>query len=330
MSSHTTPTSSHPVVGRKTSKTSQGHRGVRVRYVAIASIAIIVSVRLLSGGDSRVATEFEFTGGPQDYVVPAGICRIRVEAVGAAGGPAGTAGTPGAGAHAVAAFAVRPGESLRVDVGGWGGAAVGQTPGAGGWNGGGDGGSAFGHRDGRPGKAGSGGGGATDVRRAGSGLEHRIIVAPGGSGGAGGAIRGPLGTGGGDGGGLTGVDGFAPLGSANRAKGGEGGTQTSGGGPGRNAPRLTVTATAGALGVGGNGAAGAASGGGGGGGGLYGGGGGGSSRSYSGGHGGGGSGFGPAGTTFRTGAGGGDGRATVSYDPERDACSSVRARPTGR
>ena len=108
--------------------------------------------------------------------------------------------------------------------------------------------------------------------------------------------------------------GFAVLGSANPATGGKGGTQAAGGDPGRNASDLSVTATAGSLGFGGNGAAGAASGGGGGGGGLYGGGGGGSSSSFSGGHGGGGSGFGPAETDFRAGVGVGFGRAKISYD----------------
>ena len=71
------------------------------------------------------------------------------------------------------------------------------------------------------GKAGSGGGGATDVRRGGDGLAHRIIVGAGGSGGAGGAIGGPIGTGGGNGGDLTEHEGFAVLGSANPATGGE-------------------------------------------------------------------------------------------------------------
>ncbi len=105
--------------------------------------------------------------------------------------------------------ASRPGETLRVRVGGWGGEAVGPTPGAGGWNGGGDGGGV--RLSGRaPGKAGSGGGGATDVRRGGDGLEHRIIVAAGGSGGAGGAIGGPIGTGGGNGGGASGARRLCP------------------------------------------------------------------------------------------------------------------------
>ncbi len=47
------------------------------------------------------------------------------------------------------ASAVTPGETLRVRVGGWGGEAVGSTPGAGGWNGGGAGGEAL-DRAGKP------------------------------------------------------------------------------------------------------------------------------------------------------------------------------------
>lgn len=278
-------------------------------FLAIATLVVAVPTWLLAGQNSRVSTEFEFTGSPQDYVVPPEVCRVRIDVVGAAGGRAATSGTPGAGAQATAEFGVTPGEILRVRVGGWGGEAAESSAGAGGWNGGGVGGETLD----RGGKAGSGGGGATDVRRRGDGLEHRIIVGAGGSGGAGGAIGGPIGTGGGDGGELNGEPGLAVLGSANPATGGQGGTQTTGGDPGRNASNLSVTATAGSLGLGGNGAPGGHSGGGGGGAGLYGGGGGGSSRSFSGGHGGGGSGFGPAETVFRTGVGVGHGRAKISY-----------------
>jgi len=276
-------------------------------FLAVAAFVVAVSTWLIAGPSSRVITEFEFTGSPQDYVVPPDVCRVRIDVVGAAGGPEGTAGAPGVGAKAVADFEVMPGETLRVRVGGWGGEAVGSKPGAGGWNGGGTGGEALDSH----GKAGSGGGGATDVRRGGDGLADRIIVAAGGSGGAGGGIGGPIG-GGGEGG-LNGEPGLAVVGSANPATGGQGGTQTTGGAPGRNASNLSVTATTGSLGLGGHGAAGVASGGGGGGGGLYGGGGGGSSRVFSGGHGGGGSGFGPAETVFRAGVGVGPGHAKISY-----------------
>ncbi len=313
----------HPRVGQAAPTTSRRQRNVRRSSLVIAAVVVAAPAWLLAGASSSVVREFEFTGSPQSYVVPAGICRVRVEVVGGAGGGAGTAGAPGAGARAVATFEVDPGETLRVRVGGWGGAAVGSTPGDGGWNGGGTGGRTSLGRDGRPGKAGSGGGGATDVRRGGDELEHRIIVGGGGSGGAGGGIGGPLGTGGGNGGDPIGQDGFAPLGRANAATGGKGGTRTKGGAPGRNASDHSVSATAGSLGAGGNGAGGEVSGGGGGGGGLYGGGGGGSSTVFSGGHGGGGSGFGPAETDFRPGVGGGSGRATITYDPDADACDDV-------
>jgi hypothetical protein len=43
--------------------------------------------------DNTIEAKFGFAGVPETYVVPAGICRIRIEAVGAAGGSAGTAGT---------------------------------------------------------------------------------------------------------------------------------------------------------------------------------------------------------------------------------------------
>ena len=325
MTAPTSPSTASPTVGRAAPSVSQRHPILRARTLAIASIAVILPVLLLSGESSRVATELEYSGVPQDYVVPPGICRLRVEVVGAAGGPGGTAGTPGAGARAIANVGVIPGEILSIRVGGWGGEAVGQTPGAGGWNGGGDGGNAFGGRVGHPGKAGSGGGGATDVRRSAT-LEHRIVVAAGGAGGAGGGIGGPIGTGGGDGGAASGLDGFAPLGTVNPATGGGGGTPTTGGSPGRNAPSLAVAATIGVLGTGGDGASGGASGGGGGGGGLYGGGGGGASSSFIGGHGGGGSSFGPPGTEFRTGVSAGNGQATISYEPEEDACAVLRTR----
>lgn len=304
-------------VGRATPTTAKKRR---FSYLLVAAIAVALPAWQLTRTDTRLATQLEFTGSPQTYAVPPGICRIRVDIVGGAGGRGATIGTPGAGVEAEAVVAVTPEESLHVWVGGWGGDAAGPTPGGGGWNGGGNGGKAFGNEDG-PGKAGGGGGGATDIRRGGVGLEHRIIVAAGGAGAAGGGIGGTLGTGGGNGGGLTGQDGFAALGTVNPATGGGSGSQTRGGNPGRNTPDLAAAATAGVLGAGGDGAPGGTSGGGGGGGGLYGGGGGGGSRSFSGGHGGGGSGFGPERTAFRLGVGGGDGRARISFDPDRDSCT---------
>ena len=322
-------------IGRRRYTASPRWRNFRGRLLLISAILVGVPIWLVSLAASNshtVSTAFAFTGSPGSYVVPADVCRLRIKAIGAAGGESGTAGTPGPGAQATALFVVTPGETLVVRVGGEGGAAAGLIPGEGGWNGGGAGGRAFDGHDGRPGQAGSGGGGVTDIRRGGTGLDDRILVAGGGSGGAGSGIRGPIGTAGGDGGDLTGQDGSAALGSVNPATGGNGGSQTTGGDPGTNAPDLPNAATAGSLGAGGNGAPGGTSGGGGGGGGLYGGGGGGSTSSpLGGGQGGGGSGYGPANTTFRTGVWGsyGNGRATVSYDPAADNCDAPST-PTPR
>jgi len=319
--------------GRTTwNRTAGGkRRALRSRRLAFAAVVPAFAAWLLAGtvSDVRsVSREFVFTGGRAHFVVPAGLCRIRIEAAGASGGLQGASGTPGVGARAAATLRVSPGETLLVRVGGQGGTALGATPGRGGWNGGGDGGAAVDRADGRPGRAGSGGGGATDLRRGTGTLEDRILVAGAGAGGGGGGIGGPHGISGGEGGSPMGNDGFAPLGVANPVTGGHGGTQSVGGTPSGNAPDGAVTATGGSLGVGGTGASGGVNGGGGGGGGLYGGGGGGTEFQWTthplgAGHGGGGSSFGPPGTSFRSGVRGtlGNGSLTISHDPARDACA---------
>ena len=310
-------------------------RRLSARRLAFAGIGAAFAAWLLAGTGSdagRVSREFVFTGGRAQFVVPARVCRLRIEAAGASGGPEGAAGTPGLGARVSATVGVSPAETLVLYVGGQGGAAVGATPGRGGWNGGGNGGAAIERAGGSPGRAGSGGGGATDVRRGEDRLEDRIVGAGGGAGGGGGGIGGPYGTGGGEGGSPGGTDGFAPLGVANPASGGHGGTLSVGGTPGVNAPGGAVTATGGSTGVGGDGASGGVNGGGGGGGGLYGGGGGGSEFQWTthplgAGHGGGGSSFGPPGTSFRGGTWGnlGDGWMKITYDPAEDACADPGA-----
>ena len=139
-----------------------GHR------LALAAIVAAVAAWFFTGAGSvygRVSRGFALTGGSAQYIVPLGVCRIRIEAAGGSGGLQGAAGTPGLGARVMATLRVSPDETLLVRVGGQGGTAVGATPGRGGWNGGGDGGSAVDRADGRQGRAGSGGGGATDVRR---------------------------------------------------------------------------------------------------------------------------------------------------------------------
>ncbi len=236
-------------------------------------------------------------GHEQPFVVPAGVSRLTVIAVGARGGdgtPGGISFPASGGVGAVASGAIRvtPGNRIYVLVGGAGGTRA--LGGAAGFNGGGAGGSGT--------KAypsgGGGGGGASDVRtcstlsRRCNTLASRLIVAAGGGGGGGG---GPgLGNATGFGGSVA-ADGTAAPGAGTGAGGGATSSAGGGGGPG---------AGSGALGAGGKGAAGAAAadsgGGGGGGGGRYGGGGGANKAATvpNGAGGGAGSSFGPRGTTF--------------------------------
>lgn len=235
---------------------------------------------------------FAYTGGEQQFVVPAGTTAILVTAVGAAGAtPQNTigCGSPemgGEGGASSGVLQVTPGETLSIYVGG-----MGQQGNNGGFNGG----------------AGScassascaGGGGGTDLRQGGQSWTHRKIVAGGGGGseyscGAGG---------GGDGGGSSGADGF--LGDSAAADG-KGGTQDAGGAGG------SASADPGAPGTFGAGGMGAINGdhAGGGGGGWYGGGGGGRD-----GHAGGGSGYTGGVTQGQTTVGGnlGNGSLTLTW-----------------
>lgn len=192
---------------------------------------------------------FSFTGNYQTFVVPDNITEITVDACGASGGPNGGAILGGArGGRVRCKVTVVPGETLRVYVGGAGQA------GTAGYNGGGAGG-------GTATTIGGGGGGASDIRRAPYALADRLVVAPGGGGtGGNGGVHNvghgatPVG--------VAGVNGTPGTGGGGASASAGGSAGTSGDG----------TATAGTLGVGGNGAI-AARGGGGGGGGLYGGGG---------------------------------------------------------
>ncbi len=281
----------------------------------VAAGTLAITNQAGAGGNSE---QFSFSGEAVEFVVPADVCSITVDAYGASGTEAeidaearvtpagnGTAepGLPGLGGRATADIDVTPGETLHVVVGG-----MGEPDGFGGFNGGGDGGDSFGE-----GPHGGGGGGATDVRRAPYGLADRLVVA-GGGGGGGAETDGENDGDGGDGGGESGVDGLA---SDSGTPGGGGGTQTAGGA----APTgFDPTAQNGELGDGGNGGAGLSEndGGGGGGGGYYGGAGGAGDddESDDGGGGGGGSGFGPAGVTFETGVQNGDGMVELTWTVE--------------
>ena len=111
----------------------------------------------------------------QSFLVPNGVTYIEVDAYGAQGGysTGGIAG--GLGGWTSAGFSVAPGETLYVFVGGQG-ETVATGIASGGFNGGGNSGECSGNY------AGSGGGGATDIRRGGTDLTDRIIVAGGGGG----------------------------------------------------------------------------------------------------------------------------------------------------
>ncbi len=155
-------------------------------------------------------TTFNYTGGQQTYVVPAGVSSISIECWGAEGqtglGSAGGAG--GLGAYSYGEISVTPGQTLYIYVGGQAG-----------YNGGGTGGN-----------IGAGnGGGASDVRIGGITLADRVIVAGGGGGGGATGCNSPhAGGNGGYGGGGPGGNGVdSPNGG-----GGFGGTVGVGGAEG--------------------------------------------------------------------------------------------------
>lgn len=237
-------------------------------------------------------TTFSATGDLQCYVVPQGVERVRVVAVGEAGGSS-LGGVGGTGASVTAELAVTPGDTLHVGVG------LGAVPV-------------------NPLSTGVPGGGASDVRSCaptdpgcpalGSLNDPRLLVAGGGGGGGG---AGGGGSGGRAGAGLDvpcndGANG-GPGTAGAVGQGGLGGTCTGGGTGGAG---NAVGGVAG--GSGGPGAGGAGGfepnthGGGGGGAGWFGGGGGGTSSTVgagNGGGGGGGSSFGPLGAVFEIGSG---------------------------
>lgn len=237
---------------------------------------------------------FNYTGGAQTFVVPAGVTQITIDARGASGG-GGSMGTGGLGGRSQAVLNVTPGQVLNLYVGGT------TTSVTGGYNGGGN---AINSSTSR------GGGGASDIRLGGTTLSERVLVAAGG-GGAG--TNCGSSDHGGHGGGLTGQNGWQ-CGSQTSYVG-LGGTQTSGGAFGNNQGQ--GCGTNGSLGQGGTGAC---TYGGGGGGGYYGGGGGG----YGGG--GGGSSFvtsvGSSSVVHTTGFNSGNGQIILSWSGQ--PCLSAR------
>jgi hypothetical protein len=284
--------------------------GGRIRVASLlAGMCLVGGIVLAAApaGAEPVSQTFDEVG-TAEFVVPADVCAVTVDASGAEGGdgePAGEQvglGAPGAGV--TAALAVTPGETLAVTVGSAGATGAGGVGGDGGGNGGGAGGDGS--------NAGGGGGGASDVRR---GAETLVLAAGGGGGGGGGQLP-PSTSGDGGAGGESGEDGLGIVGMASGAEGGlSGGNGGTGGADG---------GADGGPGTGGDGGVGEFQGGGGGGAGVTGGGGGGSAIVINGGGGGGGgSSAGPAGSTFETGAGDGDGEVVITYDPAVPTCPIV-------
>src|SRR4051812_33986108 len=87
-------------------------RSTRRRRLALAAVIVAASVWLATqvAPDDRRRVAFGFTGGAASYIVPLGVCLLRVDAVGASGGPIDGAGAAGRGARVIATIAVTPGE----------------------------------------------------------------------------------------------------------------------------------------------------------------------------------------------------------------------------
>src|SRR5262245_56587340 len=87
--------------------------------VALASAGAIVAIGSGTAGAEPQTVEFEFTGEAQEFVVPAGVCSVTVDAFGAEGGTgtdaAESSGLGGLGGHATATFPVTDRKSTRLN-----------------------------------------------------------------------------------------------------------------------------------------------------------------------------------------------------------------------
>jgi hypothetical protein len=169
--------------------------------VALATMALtIVWAAAPAGGESTASTSLAFTGQPIMIVVPGDVCGYNVDLAGANGGDtpkadgSGMSGRGGLGGRIAGRIGVRPGETVRIDLGGAG--QDGDKGGAGGLGGGAHGGTG-GTQTGSTGIAntgGAGGGGFSSLR-----VNNLFALVAGGGGGAGGPE--PTTTNGGRGGG---------------------------------------------------------------------------------------------------------------------------------
>ena len=95
----------------------------RIKYVFPLSCCFFIFCAVASANAAFVT--FTFTGGPQNFVVPAGVTSVDVLAIGGGGGGAnGHQGGGGSGYVGTGTFAVTPGQSITVNVGAGGTGAV--------------------------------------------------------------------------------------------------------------------------------------------------------------------------------------------------------------
>ena len=242
---------------------------VAIFAIAILTLGLAASPVLAA---NPVVVPFAYTGGQQQWDIPAGVTSIHVDLIGGKGGGfvGSSSAAGGAGDHVVGDLAVSPGTTIYVEVGG-NGAGAGPSSGTvpGGFNGGSPGGTSSCNI------GGGGGGGASDLRTvdraSGGSAASRLIVAGGGGGAANDASAH---------GGPAGLPGGSAGNTGDAGPGGPGGNSAGGGG---GAPGTDGSAgSSGAVAIGGGGGAGGScsstsstGGGGGGGGGYFGGGGGG-------------------------------------------------------
>ncbi len=286
--------------------------------VALAASAVVLASPAPAPAGARAqggSQTFAYTGSPQRFTVPDGVCALSVTAYGAAGGAGQYGNAGGKGARVTASLGVRPGQVLTVDVGGAGHDGGDATaPTEGGYGGGGQGGA---YRVGGQihGIASGGGGGRTVI---GSGSTP-LVTAGGGGGGGGSHFPGDLS---GGAGGESGEPGNGLPGDSEGkpgrpgGEGGKGGTNVPVEDPPNGTNGGAAQGPAGGRGGDSIGDPHGGAGGGGGGGATGGGGGAASPTAYnSGAGGGGGSSSGPSGATFGTGEREGDGEAVLRWEP---------------
>ena len=144
-----------------------------IRMKPIGALLLLLAAACFNA-TAQTVVNFSYTGAPQTWTVPAGVTSITIDAAGARGG--NYSGAAGLGGRVQATYAVTPGTTLYIYVGGAGGDASGSSVAQGGYNGGGN--SSWDSY----GVSGGAGGGATDIRIGGTSLTNRVLVAGGGGG----------------------------------------------------------------------------------------------------------------------------------------------------